>query len=517
MIPTCRALCALLLVATLGRGIAFADGARFAVVVGSNRGEADAPSLRYAERDATRVGEVLVHLGGVAPEHLLVVRTPSRIDLEVALAGFAPRLAAAGPGAVLFFYYSGHADSGGLLLSGTRLPFGELKRSLRGLGAATTVLVLDACRSAGAITAKGGTPTTPFRFDDGVPDVTGLAIVTSSSANEDSQESERLRGGVFTHQLVTGLRGAADASGDGRVGLSEAYRYAYAQTLVVTAGSEIEQHPTFAFDLRGQDDLVVTRLDLGAAVGQLELNGEGRWLIFERFAERRLVAEVDGDAFRLALPPGPYLVRRTSGSSAAERTVLIGPGATVAIAPVDLALVPFRHAVRKGYGQAERAAWSLGLAIDTSGPILEGGATLFGVALTAQLDLAELAFEARVRAIGGGASDRWVERTEWVVGLDLGLYHVFELGPHGLGFGLRLGVDWLAQRFADAGGASPVDQGVVRAGPFLRAEWAVGGSLALSLDVGFDAWLVELERDDGPSLGPHLAPTASLGFAFALR
>ena len=58
--------------------------------------------------------------------------------------------------------------------------------------------------------------------------------MTSSSENEAAQESERLRGSFFTHALLTGVRGAADASGDGKVTLGEAYQFAFNETLAQT-------------------------------------------------------------------------------------------------------------------------------------------------------------------------------------------------------------------------------------------------------------------------------------------
>ena len=63
------------------------------------------------------------------------------------------------------------------------------------------------------------------------------SVLASSTASELSQESEALRASYFTHHLLSGLRGAADADRDGRVTLSEAYRYAYNRTLVATAAT----------------------------------------------------------------------------------------------------------------------------------------------------------------------------------------------------------------------------------------------------------------------------------------
>ena len=90
----------------------------------------------------------------------------------------------------------------------------------------------------------------------------GLAFLTASSASEDAQESDELRGSFFTHALVSGLLGAADRDGDGAVVLDEAYRYAYEATLRATSRTFAgTQHPTFRYDFRGQGELVLTRPD----------------------------------------------------------------------------------------------------------------------------------------------------------------------------------------------------------------------------------------------------------------
>ena len=47
-------------------------------------------------------------------------------------------------------------------------------------------------------------------------------LLSSSGADELSQESRALAGSVFTHHLVSGLRGAADENGDERIAQGEA-------------------------------------------------------------------------------------------------------------------------------------------------------------------------------------------------------------------------------------------------------------------------------------------------------
>ena len=496
-----------------------AHAERFAIVIGANRGDPGMPVLRYAEDDARRVGEVMTRLGGVDDGHLLVTHPDSAESLRKQLDDFGGRVRAAGPGTLVVVYYSGHADAGGLLLGGTRFAFGELKRALRDAGAQVTVYLVDACRAGGLITAKGGVPIQPFDLGDlgaPAPDVSGSAILTSSAVSEDAQESERLGGGVFTHHLLAGLQGAADEQGDGRIALSELYRYAFAQTRLTTAGSPIEQHPTFAFDLHGEDDVVLTTLPSDGARALLHLGDRGRWILFSQTSGQRLVSELAADRpTTLALTPGRYLVRHIAGPLAAERSYEVAAGTEQRVSSADLETIPFRHAVRKGYGQVERHAFSLGLAFEAAAPLLDGTGGTFGGAVSGQLDFANLAVTVRLRLGYGARTTEYVKFSQRVLGLDLGLYHLFDLGPHGLGFGMRLGVDWLAQ---SVGGEGPdIDQAVPHVGPVVRAELALSSRIVLLIDLGLDAHLVEIAHDDGSNeSAPRLSPATSLGFAIML-
>src|SRR5216684_1201361 len=93
----------------------------------------------------------------------------------------------------------------------------------------------------------------------------GAVFLTSSSASEDSQESDDIKGSFFTHALVSGLLGAADENGDGRVTLDEAYRYAYEATLRASSRAWAGvQHPTFEYEVRGMGDVVLAALEANA-------------------------------------------------------------------------------------------------------------------------------------------------------------------------------------------------------------------------------------------------------------
>ncbi|MFP2930136.1 caspase domain-containing protein, partial [Pyxidicoccus sp. 3LG] len=237
---------------------AFAEE-RFAVVIGANAGWANDKPLRHAESDAEHVRDVLVELGGFSADRVHLLRDPDTAEVRALLRRMAGWLRANRGDTLLFVYYSGHADERHLHLRGEPLSHEELYGVLRDSPGRVRLGVVDACRSGSIVETKGGRPVASFASQ--VVDeleVNGLALLTSSGADELSQERRALAGSVFTHHLVSGLRGAADANEDGRVTLSEAYQHAYQRTEADTAATPVPQRPAFRYELKGQGEVVLT-------------------------------------------------------------------------------------------------------------------------------------------------------------------------------------------------------------------------------------------------------------------
>jgi hypothetical protein len=230
---------------------------RFALVVGSNdTQDPQQTPLQFADDDAARIAELLTELG-VDVEFLTTLdsdsqalfthlvprsRAPTREHLLAARDALATRIAAAaaaGSQTELIVYYSGHGNVGPdgneyLNLTGGRLTrddlFGEL---LGGSKATFNHLVIDACRSEAFVLARGG----DWQPDRGDLEYTravqrylserqlaqfpNTGVTLATSADQQTHEWSRYRGGVFTHQLLSGLRGGADLNGDGAVEYSE--------------------------------------------------------------------------------------------------------------------------------------------------------------------------------------------------------------------------------------------------------------------------------------------------------
>ncbi|RKG56185.1 caspase family protein [Corallococcus sp. AB011P] len=328
---------------------------RLALLVGVNDGGPERVRLRYAETDAKAFSTVLSELGGVLPQDRVLL---TDVDRAGVLAGFdrvrrlAEGVRTAGARRVeVLLYYSGHSDDEGLLLKGQRLDYGELRRSLEGLPADVRIAVLDSCASGAFARKKGGVSRPAFLVDSAIQ-VKGHAILTSSSADEASQESDRLGGSFFTHHLLSGLRGAADVTHDGRVTLTEAYQFAFHETLARTERTQGgAQHPNYDIELAGTGDLVMT--DLRATTAGLVLTEPLEGRLYVRDAVGTLVVEVQkqsGRATELGLAPGAYRARREWDGGVSEAAFTLKEGARTPLSPGDFLGVGHEATVMRGGG-----------------------------------------------------------------------------------------------------------------------------------------------------------------------
>lgn len=323
--------------------------ARIAIVSSSSEAAGQA-SLRYAGRDADRMSAVLRELGSFAPADVWTLTQPSAAALRGAL-DRAERQAEREPGSEIFFYYSGHADGAGLLLGAERFTYGELRERLARSRAQVRVAVLDACNSGGATQPKGGRPGTGAPIAAIAPvQVNGAVILAASGAQETAQESGELDGSVFTHHLISGLRGAGDRDGNGVVTLSEVYAHVYARTLAATVPSLWgAQHPSYDYRLSGTGDLVLTTLGRGRQGLVFAPARDATYSVLD--AGREVVGEVRADpmrAIRLALPAGRYRVALRSASGVSATDVTLVAGGDLGVEPTMLTRVNPEYALAKG-------------------------------------------------------------------------------------------------------------------------------------------------------------------------
>jgi hypothetical protein len=328
---------------------AFADQ-RYAIVIGANPGWASDRPLRYAENDAERVRDVLVALGGFAPDRVALLRDPDTADVRATLRDVARVTQASSEDTTVFFYYSGHADDERLHLKGEPLSFKELHATLRGLPATIKIAVVDACKS-GAVTRKGGARVDEFAVSVESPKLSGMVILTSSGADELSQESRALAGSVFTHHLVSGLRGAGDTNKDGQVTLAEAYRYAYSRTRADTAVSGTPQRPSFRYELTGQGELVLAQLKSTKAAQMTLPKGVATKYVVLDAHEWRLVAEAQSETDRdvvLALAPGKYRIKKVYSDRLEVGSLVLAAGEKAVVDNIAYKSAPLSQGIVKG-------------------------------------------------------------------------------------------------------------------------------------------------------------------------
>ena len=297
---------------------------RFLVAAGTNRGAKDRAPLKYALSDAESLARLLQEMGGVSPSDCTILREPSLNSPQETLQALRSKIANLREANVRYevvFYYSGHTDQKGLLLGTELFPYQSLRQWMDGLNADLRIAILDGCASGAITRIKGGRKQKAFLIDESST-MRGYAFLTSSTENEAAQESERVKGSFFTYYLMTGMRGAADVSDDGKVTLDEAYQFAYQETLARTLKTQGgTQHPAYDMNLIGTGNVVIT--DIRQTSAGLLLSEELAGRLFIRNEKNQLVAELQkpaGRAIELGLEPGKYtldLQRKPQIASAA--------------------------------------------------------------------------------------------------------------------------------------------------------------------------------------------------------
>ena len=299
---------------------------RWVLAVGANDGGAERETLQYAVSDAQNFVQVMETMGGVDAGVLL--SDPRIDDLEKALHALHNRVASAEVARrEVIIYYSGHADENGLLLGESLFSYARLRSAMDRMEAEVQIAILDACASGAITRLKGGRRQKAFMVDAS-SDMRGYAFLTSSSEDEAAQESDAIEASFFSHYLVSGLRGAADVTGDGRVTLNEAYHFAFQNTLEGTERTQGgAQHPAYDIKMTGTGDVVMTDVRQTSAGLILAEALQGRFFI--RNANQQLIAELFKPAGRrveLGLEPGTYRVHMAREIQSATTSVELAMG-----------------------------------------------------------------------------------------------------------------------------------------------------------------------------------------------
>ena len=487
----------------LAPATATAAVARYAVLIGNNRGEPDEPNLRYAERDATKMRQVLEELGDFPPENVVLLLGKNAETVQRVLIAVNDRIRSergVNDDAVLFVYYSGHGDADALHLSRDRLALSTLRRLVRGSVADFRVLVLDACRSGSLTRVKGGKTTQPFAVavDESLAGE-GVVFLTASSANEDAQESDALGGSFFTHYLVSGMRGAADRDGDGAVSLEEAYAYAYEHSLRESSRTlHGTQHASFEFDLRGSGQITLTRVAALRTHGaRLSFPAGRAYLVFAGTADGPVVAEVGVYDVRRSVNVGAgrYFVRARARDHLLEGMVAVRAGSTREVSDDQLQRIEYARLARKG-GSERSLAHGPQVGYQLRTPLWRGAALCHGVRAGYALELRRVSIAPRVGFCRSGFANERVRATADEADLDVTMTRVFDLPVVSIGVGAGLGVAWLRQSFTTRGHAPPRDTAAGHFDLVLELGWDLPRGFQILTSIAGQVWVFEQQRGD---------------------
>jgi hypothetical protein len=499
-----------------------AAGTRFALVVGNDSGDRDEQQLRYAEHDADRFAATLAELGGFAPGDIVLLRGADADAARAALISLNARIRTSGAAdAMLVVYYSGHADAEALHLGATALPLAQLEQLVRGSPAAFRLLVVDACRSGALTRVKGGRPAPAFPIALGdTLAADGVVFWTASAASEQAQESDAIEGSFFSHFLISGLAGPADADGDGTVTTAEAYEYARAATLRASSRTLAGlQHPTFRDELAGRDAVALTHPGIvGPRRAQLRVPDGRDVLVFAGSADGPVVAEVGAhDRVRkLNVRAGRYFIRERTETHLLEGTVALAAGDDHLIDAKELAVVPYVHVANKGTlaRRPRRDSIEAGFVVRT--PLVAGGAPCVGAIAGYVFDLSWISVTPRVSACRERAQNDFVSSATDDIAADARVAHAWRVGPVELTAQVQAGAALLRQTFATTGIAPARAVGAAFFGGGARAAIELGHRASASVAAELDTFV--LRRDDAMSVRweSTLGACAVLGLALRL-
>ena len=228
--------------------ISAAPAARFAVIVGVNDSvDKGTPALRYADDDAAGYLDLFRTLGArtyllsrfdentqrLHPQAAAEAHDPrigSFVQVMTQVAADVAKAHARHVPTVLYFIYAGHGnvenERGYLALEDSRLFGSDLERLvLDPIRADEAHIIVDACYSVFLALSRspGGQREDVHGFSTlgGLGSRSDVGLLLSTSSARESHEWSEFQAGIFSHEVRSGLLGAADANRDGHISYRE--------------------------------------------------------------------------------------------------------------------------------------------------------------------------------------------------------------------------------------------------------------------------------------------------------
>lgn len=233
----------------------------WAVIIGVENYREGLTPATHAEADAQAFAAYAEKTLGVPPSHIktLLGERAGRADIASALEEWLPRNAVASGGRV-YVFFSGHGapdpesgdaylvpyDADPAYLKTRGYAVKDLYAALGTLKGQESLVFLDACFSGSgdrSVLAAGTRPLVPVKE---VRPVGGVVSLAAASAKQTTGASGRSAHGLFTHHLLAGMQGKADANGDRAVSVGELGAYVKEKVEEEARLQNREQTPTLS-------------------------------------------------------------------------------------------------------------------------------------------------------------------------------------------------------------------------------------------------------------------------------
>jgi uncharacterized caspase-like protein len=257
-------------------------GAIWAAVIGINKYKDPKLNLKYARNDAEAFATYLRNNMGMDNDHILeLYDEKATLKNMKSLLGTKLRQRANKPEDSIFIFFAGHGapeqspsakdedkirkyilphDSEVQDLYASALLMDEIANLFGDIIAERIVFIIDSCYSGAGggrtIFTQRGRAILSEDFLNRISQGKGRIILTSSKPGELSEESDELKHGYFTYNLLEGLKGKADINGDGIIDIDEISLYI---NNIVPAKTNGKQHPVKKGEAEGQ--VVVGRVN----------------------------------------------------------------------------------------------------------------------------------------------------------------------------------------------------------------------------------------------------------------
>ena len=355
----------------------------FALIIGVNRNpERDQPPLHYADDDAARYLDLFQRLGastallatldentrGLHPRALAAAQPARQAELRRAVTELSAKIREArarGQRTTLYVVYAGHGEDDGdrptLTLEDGNLGADQLLTDVvTPLGADAAHVIIDACHAYlfALPRGPGGSRRPMAGFVDRVARLSGdpegrVGFLLASSVNGDSHEWAGFEAGVFSHEVRSGLYGAADVNGDGLVSYEEMGAFVTRANASITA--EKYRPQIIARAPTGSDTL----LDLRAHPRELIFAGKeaaGHFLLEDAQGVRVADFHAAGGVPVMLIRPSEGVIYVRGLPRGDERTVNVASGA---VGVLDLPIEPPRTKPRGAAAHAFEQTFAL--------------------------------------------------------------------------------------------------------------------------------------------------------------